>query len=178
MFSQIEIAAATLAESEQFLQEAKVVEAGSRLALSDIEAKIGAVRSRKAKIRSDLEAGAITEAQAGGLFQIACADETDLGDIIRTASEQLARAVAVTRDVQTGRDRAIRELERAERQQTFDTLAVRVAAIEETFTNALGELYALGAVLGLPRALSAVWRPSEQLHRAVAWGVPPTKVPS
>jgi len=171
--SQIEFAAAALSQAEQALHDVQDVEDGSRANVSDVEAKLAAVKARKVKIRADLDAGTLTEAQAGGLFQIAGADEQDLADILRGATERLGSAIAATREALAIRDRAVVGLEMAERRLKFDALANHVGIVEQTLTSALAELFALGSSLGMPRVLSAVWRPSAALRNAITLGLPP-----
>ena len=173
MTDQINAAAAVLAHAEQVVQDAQVVEDGARAEVSDVDAKIAAIKARKVKIRADLEAGTLTDAQAGGLFQIAAADEQDLADILRGATERLGSAIAATREALAIRDRAVVGLEMAERRLKFDALANHVGIVEQTLTSAVAELFALGSSLGMPRVLSAVWRPSAALRNAITLGLPP-----
>jgi hypothetical protein len=176
MTDYISAAAADLARAEDALNTAQVVEGGVRSEVSDVEAKLADIRARKMKIRADLDAGTLTDAQAGGLYQIASADESDLAEILRTATDQLAAAVAVTREAMAARDRAQRDLQHAEYRCAFDALTQRAATIEATLVGAVGELVALAGVLGLPRHLSSAWRPSAALRAAIMFGTPPQRV--
>lgn len=175
MTDHIKAAAASLAQAEQLLHEAQASEAQAKSAVSDIEAKLDAVQRRKVKIRADHDSETVSEAQAGGLFQIAAADESDLTDMQRAATERHGATIAATREAQTERDRAVNALEQAERRQAFEALSTHVAMIEQTLTNAVAELFTIGSTLGMPRALSSVWRPSASLRNAIALGVPPQK---
>jgi hypothetical protein len=177
MTDHIKAAAVALAQAEQLLQEANATEAQAKTAVSDIESKLEAVQRRKVKIRSDLDAETVSEAQAGGLFQIAAADESDLSDMKRAATERHGAAIAATREALTNRDHAFNALGQAERRQSFEALSAHVVSIEQTLTNAVAELFAMGSALGMPRALSSVWRPSAALRNAIALGVPPQKAP-
>lgn len=176
MTDHIKAAAVALAQADHLLQEAHATEAQAKTAVSDIESKLEAVQRRKVKIRADLDAETVSEAQAGGLFQIAAADESDLSDMKRAATEHHGAAIAATREAQAERDRAFNALEQAERRQSFEALSAHVATIEQTLTDAVAELFAMGSALGMPRALSSVWRPTAPLRNAIALGVPPQKV--
>lgn len=175
MTDHIKAAALALAQAEQLLQEAQTTEAQAKNTVSDIVQKLEAVQRRKVKIRADFDAETVSEAQAGGLFQIAAADESDLSDMKRAATEHHGAAIAATREAQAERDRAFNALEQAERRQSFEALSAHVATVEQTLTNAVAELFAMGNALGMPRALSSVWRPSAPLRNAIALGVPPQK---
>ena len=176
MTDQIEFAAAALAQAEQGVHDAQAIEDGARCELSDVEAKLAAVTARKSNIRADLAAGTLSEAQAGGLFQIASADEVDLAEIRHTAADQLEAAVAATQNAQAARNLAIGALRQAEIRVQFDTLSGHAARLELELTNAVAELHALGRALGLPQSLSAAWRPSTPLRSAIILGIPPAKV--
>jgi chromosome segregation ATPase len=178
MTDQIQAAAEYLSRTESSLSDAIAVEDGARSEVSDLEAKIAAVQSRKSQIRADLATGALTEAQAGGMFQIASADEGDLVEMLASADAQLDTAIAEKQKANMTCERARQALMQAERRQVFDELTVRVAQIDAALMAAVAELVVLGGALGLNGGLASVWRPSDALQNAIIHRIPPRRVPS
>lgn len=171
----IKSAALVLAQAQRSLAEARTQQEQAKSAVTNALERATEVRRRMDQIRADREAGKITEAQAGGLFQIAAADEQDLLLIHRSATERHNEAIAATAAAQGDCDRAATAIEQLERRQSFDALAARVSELDKALINAVAELFEMGGTLGMPRALSSVWRPSTTLRNAVALGVPPQK---
>lgn len=162
-----------LALAEQHLSTAQAAEDQERAAVSAIDTRIAEVEQRKSKIRADLESGKIDDQVAGGLFQLATADEKDLSEIKAEAVERLAEASERRQQAQNAASQAQHALDQAERQQAFDALAAHARRIEEALVGTVAELFALGQAIGKPYQLSASWTPGEVLRRAVMLGVPP-----
>ena len=169
----IEITAIRLAQAEQALTAAQQAEQEAAAVLQDIEHRAAAIERRKAKIRADVEAEKMNDMEAAGAFGLASADEHDLAELRRTAAHALGQAVTVTEQAQHQRDAAATAIEHEERRAHLAALTAHASALEESLCAAIGQIFALGQRLGMPRQLSSVWRPSGALYRAVWNQVPP-----
>lgn len=169
---EIQVAARQLADAEARHVAAceKHVEAVAHVEV--IRARISDAEGRRDAIRAEHLAGDLAAAEAGGLRAMVDDDIRDLSALLADA-EQAVRAADPA-----GAEQAVAvarmNVERAVGQAEFRRLSEHVTEAERALCGALGALYIAGQGVGLPRALSACWRPSTDLHRAVAFGVAPT----
>lgn len=169
---EIQVAARLLANAEADRAQAVAAHAEAVAHVEVIRGRIHDAEALRDAIRTDHQSGAIGDREAGGLRALA---DDDLGDlrVLLADAEQAARAADPAEAEQAVASARI-GVERATSHAEFRRLTDHVAEAERVFCGALAALYVSGQGVGLPRALSACWRPSQALHRAVAFGVAPT----
>lgn len=173
MTNEISAAAHRLATAESDLAAAAGRHGEALAHVEVIRGRIRDAEARREAVRADHQAGELGAAEAGGLRAMIDDDLRDLAALLVEA-EGAARAVEPA-EAERAVELARAGVEHATARAEFDRLKAHVAAVEEVLVGALADLYERGQGVGLPRALSAAWRPCQALQRAVALGVAPTR---
>ncbi len=169
----IDAYSAALARAETDLDQADQSAASAAAHADVIRSRLAEQNARLDSIRADLAAGKLSAKEAGGLAGLAISDRDDLAGMLGSANADAAASHARAAAASHARDTAREALDRAAAAEEFAALTARVDALDSLLCDAVGELFVLGVRAGRPRVMSAVWRPSSRLHRAVALRVPP-----
>lgn len=173
----IEAAAHLVAQAELALEAAREVEASATAGANEISERIAATERRRQKVRADLAAERIDEAQAAGMFGLAEADLRDLAELHRAAQEKVGQAIQQTREADADHSRAVAELYRAEAGDKFAALSAYAAKLDAALCAAVAELSATARETGRPaNGLSACFRPSPALSAMIRLGSIPPRV--
>lgn len=167
----IEHAGRQLAQAEAILQVAQQRYQQALAEVATIESRLQAVADRRAQIRADLACGSLSDREAGGLMTLADEDMADLDALLNEAKARAVSAAPMAEEQAVALARAA--IERIGREVMFNALHGRLLELERAFLEALGTLYRQGQALGRGRPLTEVYRPSDEMRRALFHGVPP-----
>lgn len=160
----IAAAAHFVAQAELALESAREVEAHATTAAEAITERIAASERRRQKIRADLDAEKIGEAEAGGLYAMADADLLDLADLHRAAHEKLGKAIEQTRAAVAEHGRAVAALAGTEATEKFAAMTAYAAKLDAALCDAVAELASLARQTGRAgNSLSSAFMPSQRL---------------
>lgn len=129
--------------------------------------------NRRAEALAALRSGELSESIGGARVAVADADAADLQGLIVAAEAAAAQTARARVAAEQAVELAHRQLEHAERAEKIAALDRFIADAERKLCQAIGRRFTLGVEHGGTRALSAHWRRSDELHRAIAYGVPP-----
>lgn len=175
MTDHIQPAAFNLANAELQLTVACREETKVSERIASLNDRTRVIGQQKIKIRADHQAGEMTDIEAAGAFGLADADERDIAALHRTAMLDLSITKSQVATAENQCNAAAKAIEQAELRQKFDVLSAHVKELDNSLTDAVGELFQIGRGIGLPFQLSAHWKPSQALYRAVYLGVPPAR---
>lgn len=175
MIDHIQPAAFNLANAELQLTVAYKEETKVSERIASLDDRTRVIGQQKTKIRADHQAGEMTDIEAAGAFGLADADERDIAALHRTAMLDLSIAESQVATAKNQCNAAAKAIEQAELRHKFDVLSAHVKELDNSLTDAVGELFQIGRGIGLPFQLSAHWKPSQALYRAVYLGVPPAR---
>jgi len=165
------MSAETLATANRLFAEANEALREANERRSDITERLGLIRNRLSEITQARVAGTAS-GQDADEFVLLTAD----ADLL---AHMLTDAQATVQDIQATANARQNELQAEERNHALEQAGIEFAAlsmktreIESIFVQAIGATHAAGKRLG-HYVLSQSWRPSEQLDRAMRFGVPP-----
>ena len=132
------------------------------------------------KVRADLEAEKIGEAEAGGLYSMIEADIADLGTIHRQAQERIGEAFRQVSEAEAHHNAALVALARAEASTKFNALREHVQKLDIALCDAVADLAELARRTGQPNAngLTQLFQPSPRLRNMLTFGQVPRRGPA
>ena len=160
---------ANLAEARRNFAEADAVYQGLKAKARSIADRIQVAKAKQAAITNKRVAGTATEADTAEFGALSA--DLELLATMLTAAETAAEAK--NPEFERNLLSQAETLHQREQDKTkFDALSAVCLKLDAALCEAIGEAHAFGKRLGhVP--LSQSWRPSEALHRAVNYGVPP-----
>jgi DNA repair exonuclease SbcCD ATPase subunit len=166
----IESAAASLAAAEEDLAEAETTYRARADELALITGRLTDATNRRIEIVAEARAKPDDMAVLGKLALV----EQDVEDLqhLRDEAERAAEEAKPTKQ-RADVDRAKQHLEQAKALASFDAVTEHTKACEHALCASLSRLHQLGQVIGKPRELSAVWKPSAPLYNAMQHRVVP-----
>lgn len=160
---------ANLAEARRNFAEADAVYQGLKAKARSIADRIQVAKAKQAAITNKLVTGTATEADTSEFGALSA----DLELLATMLTEAEAAAEAKNPEFERNLLSQVQALHQREQDKTkFDALAAVCLKLDAALCEAIGEAHAFGKRLG-HMSLSQSWRPSDALHRAVTYGVPP-----
>jgi hypothetical protein len=165
----IQTAAERIAEAEQGLADAEQRREVAAAKVVQLLGRLESISARRAQIRVDLEAGVLSDREAGGLIALASEDECDLRELLNQAEKTARSADPISeRQVLAAAKKA---LDHAQGVARVEALRTHVLKAEEALVSALGLAGEALRQAGLPVGLRSVWMPTNNMLRAVAHSV-------
>lgn len=153
------------------LQEAQERHQAAQAKVAAIQARIADCRQRQQAVTAARLDGTASPESAAEFAALA-ADVETLGAML-----EAARAEITSTDPAEERhalDLAEQQLRHHQAQDHFTALAIKTAEVEKLLCQAIAATHEAGRKIG-HHSLSQSWRPSDALHRAVHYGVTPSK---
>lgn len=158
-------AAEHVARAEQALNDAlaRADELGAEV--ENIEQRLVAVEQRRGDIRADLEAGQLTDREAGGLLSLVAEDDSDLRTLLAeaVAAAKGAEPIAENAALKT----AQQALETVKAEAELDALRDHIRQAEAALVDGLRAAGPLLRRLGIVASPARVWSPTVQLREAL-----------
>lgn len=171
----IEQNAVRVAHARAKLSDATQAVTGVALRLSEAAQRIADAQSRMAAALAGLRSGEFQEDVGAARMAVAKADIADLEQLATEVRSEAANAEQVRNAAAEALRHAEEGLARAERESVIKGLDERIARLDSMLCQAIAELHQLGIEQagGGHQQLNRSWKPSEALHRAVVFQVPP-----
>ena len=164
-----------IAEASRNLAEAEEAHRAASERVTKIQSRIGECQQRQRAItqqRLEGEAGPETAAEFSALqgdvetLSVMLSAAQVEANSLQPAVDEARRRVAFTEQL------AARELAQAE----FEALGEKAVKLETALCRCIGQMHVVGRAKLGHSGLSQTWRPGDELHRAVHYGVAPTGV--
>lgn len=171
---QLEPLAHALAQAESDLRAARDRHASARDRMEAVQVRIDATQARRAELRAKLAAGELGDREAGALLSVVA---EDLADLERMRDEAVAAAESVRPTNEEASLAATQAaLARVERLAAVELARRHIAAAEAVLVDTLRSSVGLLHAAGQSATLGYIWAPSNDLRRAVQFGVLPGHV--
>ncbi|MGT2429583.1 hypothetical protein ACU4HD_14145 [Cupriavidus basilensis] len=171
----IEQRATQVAQARAKFSDATQTVAGIAARLNEATQRIAEAQSRMAAALAGLRSGEIPEDVGAARMAVAKADIADLEQLATEVRSEAANAEQVRNAAAEALRHAEEGLAHAEREAVIQGLDERIARLDSVLCQAIAERHRLGIEQagGGHQQLNRSWKPSEALHRAVVFQVPP-----
>lgn len=161
--------AENLAEARRNFAQADSAYQALKAKARSIEDRIAVARAKQAEITNKRVNGTATDADTAEFGALA-ADLELLGEML--AEAQNAAATKSPDNERSLLSQAETMHQRAADQQKFEALQQASQKLDAALCDAIRQTHEFGKRIG-HASLSQSWRPSDALHRAISYGVPP-----